>query len=142
MKSFDSIKKIKNKDGQAVIEAALVIPIILILVMIGITISILIYSHIIVTMSASNGARIGASIWHDTEKTQTEKIEEIKNGALSMVEKSLSGTERRYHVQENEGMLSVTVEYDFKIILPFSNLIFDEGIVTVKHTSQYYVGER
>lgn len=140
MKVFSKERLSKNEDGQAVIEAAMVIPIILILVMVGITVSLFIYSQIIVTMSASNGTRVAASIWHDSEKTQAEKNEEIKNAALSMVESSLSGEERRYNIQENDGMLSVTVEYDFKMILPFSNLIFDDSTVTVEHTSQYYIG--
>ncbi|MBN2793962.1 MAG: pilus assembly protein [Clostridia bacterium] len=131
----------KKEEGQAVIETVLVIPIILTLVMVGITVALFIHANIIVTMSASNGARVGASIWHDTEKTMAEKEEMIKNAALSMVESSLSGEERRYKISEVDGMLSVTVEYDFEILLPFSNLVFDHNTVTIDHTTQYYIGE-
>lgn len=129
------------EEGQAVIETVLVIPILLTLVMVGITALLFIHSNIIVTMSASNGARVGATVWHDSDKTTSEKEEMIKNAALDMVERSLSGDERRYSVSELNGMLSVTVEYDFEVLLPFSNLMFDNNIITIEHTAQYYIGE-
>lgn len=140
MKSIINREFIKNEDGQAVLETALVIPIILMLVTVGITVSLLLYSQIIVTMSASNGARVGAAIWKETTLTEIEKKEAIKNASLSMVKKALSGEERRYKISENEGMLLVTVEYDFKVILPFSDLLFDSNIITIGHTAEYYIG--
>jgi len=134
-------EKIKEEKGQAVIEFAFVVPIVLLLVMVGITLSLFIYSQIIVTMSASNGARVGAAIWHNDTYSQAEKTEKIKNAALAQVESNLYGEERRYKVDHSEGMLRVTVEYDFKVALPFSSLIFDEGIIVIVHTAEIYVGD-
>lgn len=129
-----------NEEGQAVLETAIVLPVILMLLMIGITVCLLIYSQIIVTMSASNGARYGASIWTDDSMTRPEKEEEIKNVALKMVKDSLTGKERRYDISENDGMLKVSVEYDFDIFLPFVGLVIENETVTIQHTSEYYVG--
>lgn len=138
---LDNKKIIKNNDGQAVLETALVMPIILLLIMGGITLGILIFSQIVVTISASNGARVGGSIWHDESLTEMEKKEQIKNAALGMVEKSLAGDQRRYLINEKDGMLEVTVEYDFFASLPFSDHIFDNNTITIDSTAYYYVGE-
>lgn len=129
-----------NEDGQAVLETAVVLPVILMFLMIAITVCLLIFSQIIVTMSAANGARYGASIWADETMTRPEKEEAIKNVALKMVKESLTGKERRYKISEIDGMLSVTIEYDFDIYLPFAGLVIDNSFVTVKHTTEYYVG--
>ncbi len=134
-------KKIEDESGQAVIETALVLPIILMLIMLSITLSMYLYSQIIVTMSASNGARVGAYIWTDEAISDSDKREKIKVASLKMVESSLAGDDRRFKIEEDAGMLMVTVEYDFKVLLPFSNLVFDENTVVISHTSHYYVGE-
>ena len=142
MRSKMNIKsKLKNKDGQAVLETVLVLPVILMLVFIGITLAMYIYAQIIVTMSSSNGARVGARIYHDTNLEMHEKELKIKTAALSMVEDSLPGEDRRYEINYDSGMLKVSVEYDFSVFLPFSNLVFDEGVVTIRSTSEYYIGE-
>ncbi len=135
------LTKLKDEDGQAVLETAIVIPIILLLVMVGISLSLLLYTKIIVTMSASNGARVGSVIWHSDEYTEGERKETIKNASLSMVEENLAGDERRYLIEEIDGMLHITVEYDFRVVLPFSNVAFNNNIITVSHTAQYYIGK-
>lgn len=134
------MKWVKDEKGQAVLETAVTLPLLLMLIMIGITISLLIYSQIIVTMSAANGARYGATIWRDDEMTTSEKEEKIKDAALKMVEENLTGKKRRYEVSEVNGMLTVTVEYDFEILLPFANLIFEQHVLTIRHASKYYIG--
>lgn len=134
------MRLVKEESGQAVLETAVTLPVILMLIMIGITVSLLIYSQIIVTISAANGARYAATIWRDKDMTQSEKEESIKNASLEMVEESLTGDKRRYSVTESEGMLTVTVEYDYEIMLPFANLIFDHHTLTIKHASKYYIG--
>lgn len=134
------MKLIKEESGQAVLETAVTLPVVLMLIMIGITVSLLIYSQIVVTLSAANGARYGATIWRDKEMTQSEKEEKIKNASLKMVEESLTGDKRRYSVTESNGMLTVTVEYDYEILLPFANLIFENHTLTIKHASKYYIG--
>lgn len=131
---------LKKEDGQAVLETALVLPIILLLIMVGISVSLLLYSKIIVTMSASNGARVGSVIWRDSDYTVEERTEIIKNASLDMVERTLSGDERRYLIEEVDGMLKVTVEYDMKVILPFSDIVFENNIITIDHTAEYYIG--
>lgn len=134
------VRNLLKEEGQAVLETALVLPIILMIVLVGITVSLLLYSKIIVTMSASNGARVGSVIWNSDEYTIEEKEEKIKNAALSMVAANLSGDERRYSIEEDDGMLQVTVAYDYSVRLPFSNLVFDHNVITIEHTAEYFVG--
>jgi len=133
--------KVVEESGQAVLETAIVLPVILMFIMIGITVSLLIYSQIIVTMSAANGARYGATIWRNDEMTQSEKESDIKAASLKMVEENLPGKGRRYSVSEEDGMLSVTVEYDFDIILPFADFVLDNESVTITNTAEYYIGK-
>jgi len=130
---------LKREDGQAVLETALVIPVILFMIMAVITVSLLIYTKMLVVLSASQGARVGALIWNDATIELEEKEEKIEGVVFGILSNGMNGVDRSWDAEVKDGSLHVTVEYKFKLILPLLGALFEDNEVPIKYEAIYYI---
>ena len=132
-------KKLTDNKGQSVLETALVMPIILLLIMAVISISMMLYTKMLVVLSASQGARVASQVWRDETLMKEEKDEKIEKIIMGILSNGTKGVDRSWNAEEINGTIHVTVKYKFKLILPFLSKIFKENEVLIKHEAQYYI---
>lgn len=132
----DNLKRFRRKeDGQALMEFALIAPILIMLAVGILLLGYFLYSHIIVVSAANQGARAGSALSADPDTPQHVVINTARTTAESMLSQGLNidygdvtvRTGTRFEVE-------VTYEFRFPIGLP--------GLPTshtIKHTSTYHV---
>ena len=138
------IKKsyVSNESGQAMLETAIVLPLVLMIILFMVSTGMFIYSKIIVVQAASFAARSGSDILTRNELSEDEMIEKIKDNAKSIVDNALSPDNETIEVEIEDQILTVEVIYDFPLVLPFvSDLFKDEDFLKIRHKSQYIYGD-
>lgn len=93
----------------------------------------------LVVISASQGARVGAQIWREATLTDLQKQEKIETVVLGVLSSGISKEKVHYQTEELEGALVVTVTYDFDLILPLLAGIFKEPSLKLEHKAVYYI---
>ncbi|OEF99138.1 hypothetical protein BHF71_10060 [Vulcanibacillus modesticaldus] len=114
------LNKKRNQNGQATIELAIILPIVLLLVMMIIYSGIFTFSKSVVLLAAHSGGREGMFIWNKPTYTQEEKIEHVRQ-AINRVLDSLPNSESSDIdiTDDGNGILMINVTYYFKLNLPF-----------------------
>lgn len=108
-----------NQKGQATVELAIILPIILLLIMIIIYAGIFTFSKSAVLLATHEGGREGLMIWN-TDKTQEEKEEHIRKQIADSLSVLPNGEESTIYVNDDQkGGLTINVTYYFKLNLPF-----------------------
>lgn len=123
----------RKKQGQAVAEAALVLPLIIFLIMAMLTFGLWIYTKMIVVLAASQSARTGG-VWYGKavsgEVTYAEAESKARITAQNFITNGLSGTSYSVVISPSPSPpdepvdVTVTVTYPYRIWLPFMEDIF------------------
>ena len=130
---------LKRAKGQAVLEFALVMPILLLVCFMIITVGMLLYSKIIVVIAASQGARVGSQIWYNDTYSEAEKIEKIEKVVNGVLSESTIRNEQEVVIEQKDDALNVTVDYEYQIILPFVSFLFENSKLSISHKAVYYI---
>lgn len=131
-----------NESGQALVETALVLPIILLIVMGVLTFGMIIYVKMLVVLSSSQAAKVASSIYNDTTLTGDQKVHQIQSTAYTYLSNGISGTDRSADiiVDDYMGTISVKVTYNYKMILPLLGDIFGTKTkIPLSYTSTYMI---
>jgi len=129
-----------NREGQALTETALVLPILLLLIMATITFSIMIYVKTLVVLSSSQACRVGASIYNDDTMTLTEKEDKIRTTAYYYLGNGISGTNRSVDISSDGIYIKVKVTYNYTLILPFvKEILGNASIIPIKYESKFLI---
>lgn len=123
----------RKKQGQAVAEAALVLPLIIFLIMAMLTFGLWIYTKMIVVLAASQSARTGG-VWYGKalagEVTYDEARSKVRVTAQNFITNGLSGTSYSVVITPSPSPpddpvdVTVKVTYPYRIWLPFMEDIF------------------
>lgn len=113
--------------GQSMAETAIVLPLILLILFAMISVGLYIYDLTVFTMASNKGldARIGAvanSEITDKDIAAEEKAKDFAEVAVFVEDIKVSSTD-----DQDNNMITVTVEGEFRCILPFINEIFKEN---------------
>jgi hypothetical protein len=119
-----SLFKIKNsflrkRKGQAIVEAALVLPIILLILTGIIDFGLLFNNYVIITNASREGARLAAVGYSDPE------VKAVINGLLNSLDQTKVTTDispSRFH-REKGDEVTVTVGYDYNFFTPIISSI-------------------
>ncbi len=106
-----------HESGQAVVEFAIVLPILLLLVMGIIQFGFILNGQITVTSAAREGARLAAV--SDDDGLVKDRVEAAAVALLLRVDKNDIGIDRTHP----DGMVRVTVEGAVEVVVPFLDMI-------------------
>lgn len=125
------MKNLKNQKGQALVEFAIVLPILLMLVMGIIQFGMMLNSYLAIENASREGARAGIVGSTDAEiETLIISTSPSLNPADLTVILTPSETNRR-----SGDTLTVTVTYNYKFNIPIISSIFDNGKIITGQTS-------
>jgi Flp pilus assembly protein TadG len=131
-------KIIKNEKGQATIELAIILPIILLFVMLIIYAGIFTFSKSAVLLATHEGGREGLMIKGFTIYTQEQKEEKMKEAINKMVATLPNGANTDIVIHDdNAGIFTIDVTYYFKLNLPFLEQITGYNTIPM-HSSVMY----
>ena len=135
------LKKFKVDDsGQSVTEFAIILPVFILLITGVLVLGSMIYAKSIVVLAASQGARVGGAIFDDSAYTESEKIEKVKNTALTVVSNGLSGEDREVTVTRAGDEVQVPVKYKYYIPVPLiMSLLGGDNTFEIDYTSSYLI---
>lgn len=134
-----------EEKGQSAIEAAIVLPLFLFIIMGMMTYGMWIYAKMVVVLSASQGARVGGMAYGQAargEITEAEANTKINQTALTFLTNGLNGNERTVEIipnpQSSPRDITVRVRYTFRNQLPLLGDLFTQDI-PISYTSTYVV---
>ncbi|WBW95959.1 TadE/TadG family type IV pilus assembly protein [Oceanirhabdus sp. W0125-5] len=134
-------KLIKDERGQSLSEFVVVLPLVLFVIFGVLTLGVMIYVKMLVVLSSSQAARVGAEVMNDSTYTVEEKMEKIESTALTFLTNGMTGKERDVDINVEEDLIKVNVTYDFKLILPFLGDIFKDKLKIPIHYESVYMIE-
>lgn len=112
------MKKNKNQKGQAIVEFALVVPLLLIFIMAIIEFGFMFNAYLTISSASREAARVGAVGASNTE------VELMVINVASHLESSEIDVTITPSSRNRGDMLRVTVEYDYQLITPIiSNML-------------------
>ena len=125
------MKRLKNEKGQAMVEFAIILPILLLLVM-GITeFGMMMNSYLSVQNATREGARAGIVGWSNEEVS-----DRIVNTTPSLRAENMTINITPGDGSRNSGeTLRVNIEYDYYLTVPIINRMFNEVITLNAETS-------
>lgn len=116
----------RSEEGGALIESAIVLPVLLLIVFAMIWFGMLLYTHIVVQLAAAQGARVGAKAYADDPQAEKEiKPDDYARGfARSVIQGGLTlpdleAVNVQHDSVEGDPALRVTVAYRFRLLVPF-----------------------
>lgn len=132
-------KLLKNNKGQSLTEAALVLPILLLLLMGALTIGMLVYTKMLMVLASSQGAKVGAYIAKDTAMSEGEKEQKIRTTALNYLGSGVKNVDTsNVQISYTSENIIVKVKYDYKITFPLVGDIFKNmTTVPLEYQSTY-----
>ena len=124
-------RTIKNKKGQALVETALILPIIILILMGIIDFGLLFNNYLVVSNASREGARNAAVGATDIEIVS---IVGTVSGTLdvSKITTEISPSES---LRKKGDEVAVTVKYDYKLFTPVISAFFSSGQVQLTGTS-------
>lgn len=125
------MKEIKNEKGQAVVEFAMILPLLLLLIMGIIQFGMMINAFLSIQNAAREGARAGC-----VGKSYIEVDSRIRavTPTLNANDLSIVITPREAERKSGEA-LTVTISYNYFLTLPIIDKIFSAPILLQTHTS-------
>jgi len=113
-------KIIKDDKGQAALELAIILPILLLIIMVIIYVGILAFSKSAVLIAAHEGGREGLQVWDVSSMSLQEKEERMQAAIFKSLKALPNGNNSEIIVDDNEaGKLTIQVTYHFSLNLPF-----------------------
>lgn len=132
------IRRLSGNKGQATVELAIILPIILLLMMLIIYAGIFTFSKSVVLLSTHEGGREGMLMWNSPAYTHGEKVELIRKQIMGALTTLPNGGESTVSTVDNQqGLLTVQVTYYFKLNLPFLKEITGYNAVPI-HSNVIY----
>ena len=129
-----------GEKGQAALETALVLPVILLIVMGVLTFGLMIYVKTLVVLSSSQAAKVGAYIYNDPTLTWEEKEEKIRATAYSFLSNGISGTDRSVTIKADGINITVKVTYNYKLIFPLlGEVLGSRAYIPLEYESTYMI---
>jgi Flp pilus assembly protein TadG len=132
----------KKEKGQSLVEFALILPILLIILIGVVDLGRMYYAYIIITDAAAEGATYAAINPND--------ISEIENraraacGDIAAGVQSVQVTCPTCPSAESGDTVTVSISYDYVVLTPFMDVLFEEGAVPIQSQSTEVIlsGER
>lgn len=125
-----------QEEGQSVVEFALVLPFFLALVMASITAVLVVYSYILVVSGANQGAREGALEYGINASNARDRTVQAVENVLKVGMKP--GTYDIFVINRGD-FISVRVEHNLRVNLPFAEKFLERGSVPIKYTATYKI---
>lgn len=125
------LKNLKNQKGQALVEFAIVLPILLMLVMGIIQFGMMLNSYLAIENASREGARAGIVGSADTE---IESLIIASSPSLDPAYLTVSLTPSEANRRSGD-TLTVTVTYNYKFTIPIISSIFNDGKMLTGQTS-------
>jgi len=128
---FNNVEK--QERGQATVELAIILPILLIIVMMVIYAGIFTFSKSVVLLAAHSGGREGMLIWNKQSYTQEEKEAQIKLAIERVLVSLPEGDNADIYISDDgHGIVNVIVTYYFQLNLPFLEEITGYDAVPIR----------
>jgi Flp pilus assembly protein TadG len=139
----DMSKLIRNEKGQAALELAIILPVILLIIMFIIYIGIFAFSKSVVLIAAHEGGREGLQIWNVSDISQNEKEQRMRDGIMRTLAALPGGDNSDTNVTDDlNGKITIQVTYHFSLNLPFLREITGYNDVPVRLEVSYrYIRE-
>ncbi|WP_242846768.1 TadE/TadG family type IV pilus assembly protein [Clostridium homopropionicum] len=125
------LKSIKNQKGQALVEFAIVLPILLMLVMGIIQFGMMLNSYLAIENASREGARAGIVGSTDAE---IESLIIASSPSLNPADLTVSLTPSEANRRSGD-TLTVTVTYNYKFTIPIISSLFNNGKMITGQTS-------
>jgi len=137
------LKLYQNQKGQAALELAIILPILLLIIMFIIYIGIFAFSKSVVLIAAHEGGREGLQIWNVSSINQEEKEQRMQSAVLRTLTALPGGDGSEVIVDDDEnGKITIQVTYYFSLNLPFLEEITGYDDVPVRSEVSYrYIRE-
>ncbi|GAU76344.1 TadE/TadG family type IV pilus assembly protein [Fusibacter sp. 3D3] len=129
------LKIINDEKGQAVVEFAVVLPVLLLIILATITIGMMIYTQTLLVLASSQAARTASYVINDESYNDETKVTMIKNAAYNILNNGINGTDRDVDIYLEGGLVSVKVSYKFRYIFPLTGEIFDKSEYNLSYTT-------
>ena len=127
------IKKIsKNESGQAIVEMALILPIVLLLICGTIETGWMCYNQIAITNLSREGARAGIVYSSKTSSVESIKQQIVSDMPHNMQDKLTVDVTYSNAISPREGDVTVSLTYKTKSITPAMGMILNNGEYSLK----------
>lgn len=125
------MKALKNQKGQALVEFAIVLPLILLIVLGIVQFGMLLSSYLSLTNAAREGARAGVigGTNYDIIETVKNTLPTLNPDKMTIVSTPSEG----YRV--SGGTLTVSIDYNYEFTVPIISSLFNNNIVLKTQTS-------
>lgn len=131
-------KLIRNKHGQAIVELALALPLIILLVMGTIEFGRFFHSYLLITNASREGARIAITGVDNT--AITDRVDQVTASLNNTKQIIISPTDQNLRVSTIP--VTVTVNYDHNIITPIFDSILPNPFTLTSSTSMRMEGRK
>ncbi|ARK31992.1 TadE family protein [Halalkalibacter krulwichiae] len=129
-------KIIKNENGQAVTELALVLPLLIMLIVGGLLLGIVIYNQIVVVTSANQGARLGAALSANEDISPHAAATSARSTTESTLSRATTSCQPVHAARQGQSFrVEVTCHYNLPI--PF----MPSRLVELNHEASYHIFE-
>jgi Flp pilus assembly protein TadG len=137
------LKKLNHEKGQAALELAIILPVLLMIIMFIIYIGIFAFSKSAVLIAAHEGGRQGLQTWNVSSISQEEKEQKMQAAILSTLAALPRGSESDIAIFDDEnGKITIHVTYYFSLNLPFLEEITGYSNVPIHSEVNYrYIQE-
>lgn len=129
---------VKNKYGQAIVELALALPLIIMLIMGTIEFGRLFHSYLLITNASREGARI--AITGVDNPTIINRINEVTSSLDNAKEIIIAPDDQE--LRKSTAPVTVTVDYKHNIITPVINSIVPNPVTLTSSTSMRMEGRK
>jgi len=129
---------LRARDGQAVAEFIIVVPLLLLMLMATIGFGHYIFTRMIVVQAANRAARLGAVLYGDSAIPNDEAYRRTREAALAMLTAGVKGSDRDVVVQIAGDDILVTVRYRTNVFVPFLRPWLGDRLA-VEHESIYRI---
>jgi len=129
-------KQTDGNKGQSLLELALLLPVLLIILAGVIDLGRLYYVHVAITDAAAEGAAYAATHPPEDEESKSEIRARAQAASHGLVEIESADQIEIDCVSTASGeTVTVSVHYDFKIMMPFINIIVSDGVLPLEATA-------
>jgi Flp pilus assembly protein TadG len=131
IKEVFNLKALKNQKGQALVEFAVVLPVILLLVLGIVQFGMLLNTYLSLTNAAREGARAGVVGGTNYEITETiiKTSPSLNPGKMTIIPTPSEG------YRNSGGTLTVGIDYNYELTVPIISSLFNNNIVLRAQTS-------
>lgn len=129
---------LKNEKGQAAMELAIILPVILLIVMFIVYAGILTFAKSTVLIATHQGGREGLQHWNVGSLSQQEKEQKMHDATMRILSALPRGSDSDITVYDDRlGKITINVTYYFKLNLPFLKSITGYEAIPISSELSY-----